>query len=311
MSYYYQSRSNPWDELKRFFQSGNILGRLIIINTTIWLLISIFRVFAFLFGVDDQVFSFYTAEYLALPADFSTLIIRPWTLITYMFLHISFFHILFNMLWLYWFGRIFLQYLTSRQLLAVYIWGGIAGGILYILAYNTFPVFGEILPQAKALGASASVMAIVTAISFYMPNYYIHLLFLGRVRILYLALALFVIDFFMIRSSNAGGHIAHIGGFVYGFIYVYYLRKGRDIGEMIRIPWNSLTKPFLKEKKSRFRAAQGGGRPVTDEQYNKEKQKEQEKIDEILEKISKFGYDKLTKEEKEFLFRSSNKNPER
>jgi hypothetical protein len=211
------------------------------------------------------------------------------------------------MLWLYWFGKIFLNYLSARQLLSTYIWGGLAGGLLFIISYNIFPVFHTILPEAKALGASASVMAIVTAISFYKPNFYVQLLLLGRIRILYLAIALFIFDFFMIKSSNAGGHIAHIGGAVWGYFYIYFMKKGRDIGSLIKIDFKKFFKPFLKEKKSTYSNVHYNDGPVSDEEYNKIKADNQKKIDAILDKISKSGYEKLTKEEKEMLFNMSKK----
>ena len=301
----FQQPRNPMPDIKTFFKSGSILSRLILINVGIWVLVSAMRVIAFLFNVEGAVFEGYILEYLALPASFDVLITKPWTLITYMFLHIDFFHILFNMLWLYWFGKIFLQYLSAKQLLKMYFWGGISGGLLYILAYNIFPAFSSALPIAKAMGASASVMAIVTSISFFVPNYFIHLLFFGRIRILYLAIALFVIDFFMIRSSNAGGHLAHIGGFIYGFLYIYLMRKGK----MPRTGLGSFSSYFVrKKKKADFDATFYNQKPVTDDEYNKNRAKDQNKIDEILDKISKDGYDKLTKEEKDFLFRNSKNN---
>lgn len=302
----YQYQQNPWTEIKNFFKGSSVLSRLILINIIIWLIVSLLRVIAFLFNVDDVFFQHYIVEYFALPASFNTLIFRPWTIITYMFLHISFFHILFNMLWLYWFGKIFLQYLSPKQLLGVYLWGGITGGVLFILAYNIFPAFQDIIPQAKALGASASVMAIVTAISFYRPNFYIHILFFGRIKIIYLAIALFVIDFFMIRSSNSGGHIAHIGGFIYGFVYIYLMKKGKYPSGMFNFNW--LFKYFMKTKKSKFVKTFYNQRPLTDDDYSKKRVYDQKRMDDILDKISKYGYDKLTKEEKEFLFRSSNKS---
>jgi len=294
-------------DFKKFFKSSSVLNRLIIINVAVWLIISFFRVFAMLFNVQDEVFTGYIAEYLALPASFEVLIFRPWTLFTYMFLHIDIFHILFNMLWLYWFGKIFLGYLSSKQLLSTYLIGGIAGGLLYILAYIIFPVFTGALPVAKALGASASVMAVVTAISFIQPNYFIQLLFLGRIKILYLAIALFVIDFFMIRSSNSGGHIAHIGGALWGFTFAYYFRKGNDIGKLFRMDFKRFSKHFMKEKKSSFKNVYSSERPMSDEEYNKARSVDEKKIDEILDKISKSGYESLTKGEKDMLFNKGNK----
>jgi len=304
--FYKQQRPNPFEDLKRFFRDSSILPRLIIINTAVWLLVQVVFLFGWAFNRSDLLMEQVILDYLALPASFELLITRPWTLLTYMFLHTSFWHILFNMLWLYWFGKIFTQYLNQRQLITTYLLGGLAGGLLYILAYNIFPVFETVMPQARALGASASVMAVVTAISFYVPNFTINMIFFGRVKIFYLALALFIIDFFMIRHGNAGGHIAHIGGAVYGFFYIYYLRKGKDISKLFpRITYRKTTghkikrKPRPKTKKA--------VRPVSDESYNRDRAAKQKRIDEILDKISRSGYDSLTKEEKELLFNQSNK----
>ena len=191
-------------------------------------------------------------------------------------------------------------------MLTTYILGGLAGGVLYILAFNILPVFGEALPQARALGASASVMAIVAAISFYVPNYTISMIFFGKVKIFYLALALFIIDFFMIRHGNAGGHIAHIGGAIYGFLYVYYLRKGKDISKVFpSFIFKSSNKGFVKRKVRPKKTTHK--RPVNDDNYNRNRVQNQKKIDKILDKISSSGYDSLTKEEKELLFKHSNK----
>jgi membrane associated rhomboid family serine protease len=300
--YYQQQRPNPIEDLKKFLRKSGVLPRLIIINVGIWALIQIIFVIGWAFNRSDMLMEQGILEFFALPANLETLLIRPWTLFTYMFLHTSFWHILFNMLWLYWFGKIFTEYLSQRQLLATYILGGLAGGLLYIITYNIFPVFAEALPLARALGASASVMGIVAAIALYVPNYSIPLIFLGRVKIFYLALALFILDFFMIRHGNAGGHIAHIGGAIYGFFYIYYLRRGRD-----------LSKAFPKMRVPHFRIKRKKktqpytGRPMTDEEYNRQRAAEQNEIDKILEKIKRSGYDSLTKKEKELLFKSSNK----
>lgn len=282
------------------------MPRLMIINIGVWVLIQVAFVIGWAFNRSDITVEMAILDYLALPASPDLLIYRPWTLITYMFLHTSFWHILFNMLWLYWFGKIFTQYLSQRQLLVTYLVGGIAGGLLYILAYNLLPVFANDLVLARALGASASVMAIVTAISFYVPNFTINLIFLGRVKIFYLALALFVLDFFMIRHGNAGGHIAHIGGAIYGFFYVYYLRKGRDLSRIFprfrgKADWQNRVRRKRKTKTNK------ASRPKSDDDFNRERAQKQKRIDHILDKISRSGYDSLTKEEKELLFNQSNK----
>jgi hypothetical protein len=227
-----------------------------------------------------------------------------------MFLHIDFFHILFNMLWLYWFGKIFLEFMMERQLLLVYLLGGLSGGILYVLFFNIFPVFEKSLDQSVALGASASVMAIVAAVSLYVPGYSVYLLLLGRVRIIYIAIALFIMDFFMIRSDNAGGHIAHIGGALFGLSYILILGKGMNFkGLTANWPKFSLAGIFRRRKKPDFKVFEGGqwnSRPMTDEEYNARKAARQKQVDIILEKVKKSGYPSLTEEEKELLFKSSN-----
>ena len=304
MNYY--EKTGPLEEFKRFFKEGSVLSRLILINAGIWLAIQAMRVLYFLIDRPDHMLTGTILQYFAVPASLPALSSEPWTLITYMFLHIDIWHILFNMLWLYWFGRIFLQYLTSRQLIIVYLLGGIAGGLVYILSFNLFPVFSKSLDVSRALGASASVMAIVTAISFHVPNFTINLFLFGRVRIIYLAIILFIFDFFMIPTGNSCGHIAHIGGALLGFFYAQFLPSKQQT--FSRKGWSDQFSEWLNKKRhSKGFKATAGGRPMTDEEYNYRKAENQKRMDAILEKISRGGYDSLTKEEKEFLFKSSNK----
>jgi membrane associated rhomboid family serine protease len=300
---------NLSDEIRHFFRGGSVLSILILINIGVWVLAKALTVFFYLYNHPDIVLDKMILDYFALPANLSELASRPWTLFTYMFLHLDFWHILFNLMWLFWFGRIFLEYLTSRQLLFTYIAGGLAGGLLYILAFNIFPKFQESIDVSVALGASASVMAIVTAISFFVPNYSIQLIFIGRIRILYLAILLFIFDFFAIPTGNAGGHIAHIGGAFFGYFFSLWMRKTNyaySTGAFSAL-LNKIGKLFKPGPRFSSRTPYAE-RPKTDEDYNAEKNFHQKKIDAILEKISRGGYDSLTKEEKDFLFRSSGKN---
>jgi membrane associated rhomboid family serine protease len=298
------------DRLKAFFSSSSALPKLILINVGVWILIRFLGVFAFLFsspGSDPSLALFsFVMRWSAVPAEIGQLIGKPWTIFTYMFLHIDFLHILFNMLWLFWFGQIFLQYLNNRQLVFTYISGGLAGAVLFILFYNLFPVFSVALPLALALGASASVLAIVVAIAFRVPDYTIYLLLIGPVKIKYIAIFSVIIDFFMIRSGNAGGHIAHLGGALWGFVYMRTLSKGIDMSLLFsgfRI--SGISKLFRTRKKSPFKNVYTSDKPMTDDEYNFHKVKNQEKIDQILEKIKRSGYDSLSREEKEFLFSNS------
>lgn len=297
----------PIHDARNFFRQKSVLTYLVSVNIAVWLLVQIIQVLAFLFKKPGSVFEIASIiDYIAVPAFIPTLIQQPWSLLTYMFLHISIWHILFNMLWLYWFGRIFLEYLTGRKLIVVYLLGGLAGAAVYILSFNVFPVFSSQIELAYALGASASVMAIVTSTAIYVPNYTIYLLFFGRVKILYLAIILFVFDFFMIPSGNAGGHIAHIGGAILGFMYIKLLPREKSMhasrGSFIYRLFRFFVpgKPTTKTKKKAHR-------PLSDEEFNFQKAQQQKRIDQILEKISKGGYDSLTREEKEFLFKTSGK----
>jgi len=300
---------NPIDYMRNYLRSGSMPAILILINAGIWVLTKAVYVIFYLYNQPDTaVAESWILHNFALPASLPELANKPWTLVTYMFLHLDFWHILFNMLWLFWFGRIFMEYLNSRQLLFTYLFGGIAGGLLYIAAYNIFPVFQNTLPVSMALGASASVMAIVTSISFYVPDYSIQLLFIGRIRILYLAIILFIFDFFAIPAGNSGGHLAHIGGALFGYFFSLWIRKikyasspGVFSGLFMKL------KNAFKPGPRISRPSSYQGRPKSDDEYNAEKRDNQVRIDRILDKISRGGYDGLTKEEKEFLFRSSGK----
>lgn len=308
MSYYqpYSDHTNPLGSIRNFFMGNSALSRLIIINVAVWIVIRFLDVTFDLFNAN---FTGNLIGFLAVPANLQMLLFRPWTMFTYMFLHYDFWHILFNMLWLYWFGKIFTEFLSDRQLLTVYILGGLAGAAFYIISFNIFPKFQDVYLNSVALGASASVMAIVVAISYYVPNYRIHLLFFGPVRIIYIAILSVVLDVMMIKSTNSGGHLAHLGGAFWGFAYIWLLKNGTDVSRYFaRVKAKDLKNAFRRKRKSPFRNVYSGSRPVTDEEYNARRAVEQKKIDEILDKISKSGYDSLSKEEKELLFRSSNKN---
>lgn len=287
-----------YNELKDSFRFGSNLTKLIYINLAVFLIYNLIRAFLFLGGT--PVGSAY-AYLLAVPADVLSLLVRPWTLLTYMFFHEEFLHILFNLLWLYWFGQLFLMFLSQRQLVGVYILGGISGAILFIVAYNLIPVFRPESGIAIALGASASVLAIVIAVSTLRPNHTIYLLFLGPVKLKYLALFTIILDVISIPVSNAGGHIAHLGGALFGFLYVKALAKGWDLTRPFG--WFSGLRNIFK-RKSKLKVDHRSANPDYD--YNYRKTVQGQNIDKILDKISKSGYDSLTKEEKDTLFRMKN-----
>jgi membrane associated rhomboid family serine protease len=290
---------NLWDEIKALFSRGSNLAKLIYINIAVFLVLSVIAIVNFLMndpGLQDKALGF-----LAAPASLKTLAIRPWTVITYMFTHSNIWHILFNMLWLSWFGKIFLEFLDQRKLVAVYLLGGISGAFLYILSFNVFPVFSNVTDVAVAIGASASVMAIVFAIATYVPNYNVNLFLFGRVKIIWIALVILAFTSFMNFADNTGGKLAHIGGALYGYIFALNLKKGKDIGAWINRVIDFLVSLFKPKPKIKVTYS----RPKNDFEYNTNKAEHQEIINKILDKISKGGYDSLTKEEKEILFRES------
>ncbi len=294
-------RTGIIDELKETFKQGSMLTRLIYINLGVFIVVKIFGVFLGLFSVDSPNL---LVQWLAVPADITQLIHRPWTIFTYMFLHEGFLHILFNLLWLYWLGKIFLEYLTGKQLLNVYLLGGLSGAFLYILAFNIFPAFSQVAPVSIALGASAAVLAIVVATAVYVPNYTIYLMFLGPVKLKYIALFSIILDMTTMMDGNAGGHIAHLGGALFGYLYIRQFRKGKDISKGFSKTLDSIANWF--KPKSNLKVTYKRGE--TDIDYNKRKNAEQKDIDKILEKIAKSGYESLSKSEKEILFKQSRNN---
>ncbi len=300
----YQSYSHQsiWDGIKDSFKEGSNLTRLIYINFGVFLIVKIVGVLTFLFNLETSQVPF-LVYWLSVPAETSALLGRPWTVFTYMFLHEGFLHILMNMLWLFWFGRIFLSYLDQKKLLSIYLIGGLTGAATYIFAYNLFPVFESALFGSYALGASASVMAVVLATVIYVPNHVIHLVFIGPVKIKYIALFFIVTDVLSIADGNAGGHLAHLGGAFYGWLFISQLRKGKDISSGFNSLMNSFFGLFKKRK---MKVSYKNTQKMDDKEYNKAKKQNQEHLDAILEKIAKSGYDSLSKEEKEILFKSSN-----
>ena len=283
-----------WDEIKESFKEGSALTRLIYINLVVFLVIRILNVFFFLSGTP-----FPFMDWLALPADFRLLASRPWTLITYMFLHFEFLHILFNLLWLYWMGQIFLGYFDQGKLVTIYLLGGIFGGLFYVAGYNSFPAFSQIVSDSRLLGASASVIAIVAALAVHAPNHTLHLMFIGPVKMKYIAIVSVLMYVIGISSTNAGGNLAHLGGAFCGAIYVLQLRRGNNRNKKEIGLFSDLKKVFSPKPKVTLSYR----KPVDDIEYNRQKNQDQKRMNEILEKISKSGYDSLSKEEKEILFR--------
>ena len=286
-------------DIKKNFKGGNSLTKLIYINVGVFLIASVLRVLSFLFMINGWEF----LSYFTLPASIPLLIKKPWSIISYMFLHQSFIHLLFNMLWLYFGGQIFLSFFDNKKLISTYVLGGISGAVLFILSFNLFPVFATALPNAVALGSSASVLAIIMAIATKSPNYSIRLLLIGNIKLKHIAIVSIVLDIMSIPQGNAGGHIAHLGGAFFGYLYVKQLNGGNDIANSFNRIMDNLSSYLKKDPKLK----KAYSRKKSDQDYRKEKVQNQAKIDNILDKIAKSGYEGLTKEEKDILFKASKK----
>lgn len=305
-----------WKNIKLFFSQKSALSNLILINIIVFLSVNLINLFLYLFSIDQAFIQTNGVSrlvyWLSVPADLTALWSKPWTIITYMFVQEGLFHLLFNILVLYIGGQIFVNYLSSKMLVTTYFFGGFSGAFLYILSFNIFPAFASNVGVAIALGSSASVLAIFIASATRAPNLQMQLFLFGRIQLKYIALIIIVLDILNIRNGNAGGHIAHLGGALYGFFFIRNLKKGRNIGSGFeRLNIGNILSGFLnwfKKPKQNFKNVYSNPRPTNDADYLRRKAEEQAQIDEILEKIKKSGYESLSAQEKAKLFDASNKN---
>lgn len=211
-------------DLKNSFNKGNIYIQFIYINVGVFIVTSLLGILWMLFNRNGA----FVLQYLELPAWTLQFVKQPWSLLTYMFMHAGILHLLFNMLWLYWFGQMFLSLFSAKHFRGLYLLGGICGGLLYMIAYNVFPYFSDSLYYSYLLGASASVLAIVVATAVRAPEYRVNFMFIGTVRLKYVALFMVVTDLLFMTSGNAGGHIAHLGGALAGWWFASGLSRGHD-----------------------------------------------------------------------------------
>ncbi len=286
---------NTYNELKyKVFKSGSRVNLFIGINVIIFIALSLVSLARLLFFKQGG-FESFAYEYLGVPANLQSLLYRFWTPFTYMFVHNGLIHILFNMLWLFWMGKIFESFQSPKKLTFLYLLGGLAGAAFYIVFYNIIPAFKDSAVNSIAVGASAAVSAIVIATATLLPNYSINLLLLGSVRLKWIALIYIVLDVLSLAGNNAGGHLSHLGGALFGFLYIKSLQNGNDWSR----PFENLFKPKKKLK-------------IVSKNYdldsNSDQHPDQETIDAILDKISQSGYNSLSKKEKNILFRASRGN---
>ena len=287
-------------KLKKRFVYGDMLTKLIFINVSVFLFVRMIDVLLLLFF--NHSFS-YWIRFLEFPSSPAMFLMQPWSLLTYMFLHCDMLHVLINMLWLYWFGKLFMNYFDSRKLCGVYFMGGMFGAVFFMVIYNLFPYYTSLLYDSYLLGASASVMAIVFGVSFYAKEEEVMLFLIGRIKIYYLAWLTLLLDLFSITSGNAGGHLAHIGGALFGIWFASQMRKGKDLTR----PFNSLVDKLVNLCSHRSKMKVTYKRTETDYEYNTRKQCEMANLDDILDKLKKSGYQSLSDEEKKQLFDASKK----
>lgn len=276
-----------WQDFRfKILHSGSKIGLLIGINVLVFLLINIPATFEALFLRSENITQI-AFEYLKLPANLSTLAKHFWTPVTYMFMHSGVLHILYNMVWLYWMGQLFEEYLGNKRIIFLYLLGGLVGALFFVAGMNLIPLFrGD--TSAAVVGASAGVMAVVIATATLLPDYQLYLMFIGPVRLKWLAVAFVIMDFLGTTGPNAGGEMAHLGGALAGFLYIKQLRRGNDWNK----PLNKLFTP-----KPRLTVIKGGA--------GNNARPSQAEIDRILDKISSSGQDSLSKQEKETLLRAS------
>lgn len=318
-----------WDDIKQQFSYGNMVVRLIIINVAIFVIINLMRVILHHGGGTGNTPTLYNKilGWFTISSDPWEILTHPWSIFTHMFMHEGIWHILWNMLFLYWFGRILGDLLGDRRVLPLYVMGGLVGALAFVLSVNFLPYGSG--GVHTALGASAGVMAIVVATGILAPDYSIRLILLGIVKLKYIVVAIIFLDLVGTASDiNTGGHFAHLGGALMGWIFISQLQSGNDLSEPFNNFFDKITNFFKgvqqntttkkrrgpkvvhrNEDKIRSRFGRKGSKQEPNHRSDGSKPdlSHQEKLDAILDKIKKEGYDSLSEAEKEFLFNASKK----
>ncbi len=288
-------------------QDGNALVLLLAILAIVFCLFMFLWIVYWMSGNSKAVFEAEILNWFVLPSNLKTLATRPWTIFTYMFMHVEPMHLIGNILWLWAFGYILQDLSGPRKIIPLFIYGGFAGGIFYVISYNLIPVLSEAAQFSHLLGASAGVMAIAIATTALAPGYRIFPMINGGIPLWVLTLIFVVLDFAMITGSNTGGHLAHLAGAAAGFIFVHQMRRGRDWSVWMNSFFDWVNNLFNPDKRSWKKTAKdelhykSKGTPP----FKKIPNITQKRIDEILDKINQQGYRFLTEEEKEILKRAS------
>lgn len=287
-------------DLQENYRRGNLAMRLIYWNAGIFVVLNLLAIGARLFNGSVAGL----IEWVEVPASPDHLLRQPWSLLTYMFVHLDVWHFLFNMLWLYWFGNLFLQFFSMKHLRGVYVVGGILGALFYIGAFNLFPFFRPLADHSYMLGASASVLAVACAVAYREPDYPVTLFLMGSIRLKYLALIVVAIDLLMVTGDNGGGHIAHLGGALAGLWFAMSLGKGRDITSGVN-KIIDLLGGHTGPRKPKMKIHRSTSSREADYDYNARRKSRSDEVDRILDKLRKSGYESLTEEEKKSLFDAS------
>lgn len=285
---------NIIDDLKLQYKIGGIVTQLIFWNAALFVFPWLFFALLSLLGVNIDYL-----HYVSLSSNPALLIWKPWSLLSYAFFHSGIMHIVFNMIVLNFSGRLFMTFFTSKQLLGLYVLSAIFAGLCYILFFYILNI------NAPIVGASAAIMAILVATTTYYPLMELRLLIIGNVKLWHVTAVIIIIDLMQLRSENMGGHISHLSGALFGFIFIKLLQNGTDLSVGVSRVITFFANLFKKNTSTPFKKVHKNYSKPVEKTVSKivTKDKSQQQIDEILDKISQSGYDSLTKEEKEFLFK--------
>ncbi|MEI6311470.1 MAG: rhomboid family intramembrane serine protease [Bacteroidota bacterium] len=293
------------DDIKNAFRDGNKLIQLIVINVVVFILLNIIKLGFMISGAGPEIistqFHLYVGKYIEMPLNFLNFIHFPYTIITYQFVHYGLFHLFFNMLSLYWFGQILENVLGNSKTLALYLFGGLSGAFISIITFSILP---NLDANTSLIGASAGIAAVIVAAATISPTAEVRLFIIGNVQIRYIALALILINLVSIPTfSNVGGSIAHLGGALFGYIFIKQLQNGNDFSKPLNRFLDWVNGLFTKKSKMKIVYSDTQTKKAPKREHSKQKE-----LDIILDKISKSGYDSLSAAEKEFLFKYSNES---
>lgn len=311
--------SSIWEDIKREFQYGNTLIQIILVNTAVFIAVNLLLViFFFVFQENAQYNLDIVLRWFEASNQPWHILTKPWTIFTYMFLHQGLFHFAFNMLLFYIYGRIFRDFLGNRKVLPLYVLGGLAGFVFYLIATLLVPRY----VGPYMLGASAGVWGIVMGTTVLRPDYSIRLMFIGDVRLKYITFVLMIMSIIAIPGTNTGGEMAHVGGMIMGWLFIYLLQNGNDLSKPFNAIWDKIATFFgnavdaiagrrrsnmsvLDDEQTKKRSRRFNTKRAADDEKYEREASQQQQVDAILEKIKRSGYDSLTQQEKEFLFKAS------